>query len=245
LPVARQTTIIHRENLPEQSMTDLTFTPYGLNIKSAPAGKPSLYAKTSSGRQVGAVYKNESGNGWYGLVSGSWFGNSVSDIYKTRKDAQDWLVAEVERQELQRSTNPDNAKYHLFSTSNGCRASTLLQILQIFDEHKKHIGIIADQNNQFSALLSTPFQKATQYHAYAGPGMDNKGLRDIHFLCSAQEPILEAMATFPKEIKLHETVFLPLHELSEGADAKFHPVSTVISWVAEKQEKTPQGRAPK
>lgn len=227
-------------------MTDLTFTSYGRAIKSAPTtASASLYASTSSGRQIGAVYKHESGNGWYGLVSGGWFEDSVSDIQKTRKDAQNWLGLEVEKQELQRSTNPNNAKYHIFSTRNGCRASTLLKILQIFDEHKMMVGNIADTNNEFSALMKTPFYAAMQYSSYALPDMDKIGLRDFRFLCAAQEPILEAMATFPKEIKLHETVFLPLHELSQRLDAQFHPVAGEIARIAEIHENERKGRSPK
>lgn len=227
-------------------MTDLTFTPYGHTIKSAPTNaSKSLYAETSSGKQIGAVYKHESGKGWYGLVSGGWLEDAVSNVLSTRKDAQNWIALEVERQELMRAANPDNAKYHMFSTRNGCRASTLLQILQIFDEHKMMIGHLADQNDEFSALMETPFYAAMRYSSYAIPDMDKLGLRGRRFLCAAQEPILEAMASFPKEVKLHETVFLPLHELSQSPDAKFHPVASEIARIAEMHENKPKGRSPK
>jgi hypothetical protein len=227
-------------------MTDVTFTSYPRSIKPLPTtASPSLYASTSSGNQIGAVYKHQSGSGWYGLVSGEWMEDAVSDTLNTREDAQNWLTQEVERQELQRSTNPDNTKYRVFSTRNGCRASTLLKILQIFDEHKMMVGNIAEKDNEFSALMMTPFYVVMQYSSYALPEMDKLGLREIRFLCAAQEPILEAMAAFPKDIKLHETVFLPLDALSQGPDAKFHPVADEIARIAEMHENKPQGRSRK
>jgi len=220
-------------------MTDINFNTYGHTIKNAPANtSASLYAKAPSGHQIGGVFKDEAKKGWIGLVSGAWTKRQASPVMPLRKDAQNWLIMEFERQEKCRSQDPTNSKYFVFATRNGCRASTLMHILAIFDSYREMVGQMPANNQEFSAIMSQPSRIAQSFLPYAIVWtVDKQGIRDRRFLCANEAPILEAMATFPKEVHLQGTIFLPLHEISDKPGERFHPVAAEITRLTEEREK--------
>lgn len=173
--------------------------------------RPDQLAYTLSHQKLGGIVKE--GKGWFGVASGDYIEQSVSEILPTRKAAHEWLMHELTRQLEARTQEDGLNKYRFFEVANGTRASKLVEILKVFEAHKAGIGHYSEpeDGDPAEAYMTSPLWEAERIIGDAiTPSADKMGLRDRTYLCDNEAAVLAAMAAFPREITLCEPVYLPL-----------------------------------